>query len=1669
MIKRYVSLKLAILCLVGFLCFNLNGFGQTTIINPVAEGGFENGTTFAANGWTATTGTATQNQWVCNTGATPGFTGVRAAYVTNNTAGTPPPHSYTVNATRVSHLYRNVTIPAGEADITLSFDVICNGESGFTDYDYLRVWKIPAATALTYGTAITANANRIQLGSTIVLQNSWNNVSITLPQTLVNTTFRLVFEWTNDGSLGNNPPAAVDNISLVSKVFVPNANDNCAGATALSVSPTTTCTTSASGTTVGATQSIAAITCGAYTGNADDDVWYSFVATATTHIVTVNSGTISDPVVEVRSGACNGTNIACADTTNATEVITASGLTVGATYYVRIYSYGGNGNQGTFNICVTTPVDPCSSITNIASCGTTITPTFASGNGTYSPGNCGFGTPGMEKIYSFTPAVSGNYDIQQNSSFGYIDYFYKLASGGCSGTGWTCINDVSGAGLVGTVSLVGGNTYYFMLDPEGTGGGNVSFTINCPPPVPANDLCANATALPCGTSNLAGTTVGTVNAANGTGCGVGSNYGVWYTFVGDGQQTTISSTATFDHSMNITRGTCGSQTSIQCVDGTVSGTESYTFITTNGTTYYVYISHYSNSSTITGTFTISRTCTPTTPPVNGSCATATTLACGDTVTGNTTFTTGTTVPPASCNNLSPYGVWYTFLGTGGQMIVTATPTASYNIKLSVTTGTACAGFANVPSGCTNAGGGAGQTESVSFNSVLGTTYYVYVAANGTSTPPTGTFSLSLSCCSSGPDPTLQPSCGVVAGGLGLNGANPPSINCSSGGCVDLEAEYIKIGNTSRYRVEQIPYSNVTSASAFLPIAGLADDTFSNIITLPWAFCFYGTTYNDFVYGANGVISFDSARLAGGGSGYRTIYNIPNAINASLGSDYYFGPSIFGVHHDIDPSVAAAGKLIGRTIDNTPGCERMILVWENVPMFDNGNFGNNSIRYSGKMVLYKNTNIIEIYIQEKRIDTGSWNDGNASVGLQHNATDGIAAPCRNTLDPNWVVTAGEAWRFVPDDGDITSIRWLADSGSGFAYIPGLDGNDTPNVCPNVTTTYRAEVTYTPACGAPYVRTDDTVVTVGDKVWNGSVNTNWYLDTNWTPVGVPTAADCVIIPDVATSNNRSPIADIVVAGGTIPTPPSVTALAKNVSVRNNGSLTINADTYLEIVDDLNVQPNGDVLIRSTGSLIQLTDVATNNNTGSIRVQREATGVGSQNYVYWSSPVEGFSVNDINTAASELRWQWNPTYNGINYGTWVAASGPMTVGKGYIVRGLATPPAPIPVDNAQFTGRPNNGIITVPITRGTYTSPPNPVTYAGAGNSLAYDIDDNWNLVGNPYPSAISADDFIVTNASLLADNPPPVLGTIYLWQRAGLPGSITDPFYGDYASNYVVANYVSYNSSGANPNVFNGSIASGQSFFIQMDDAVGVNANVTFNNGMRSRTLANDNFLRTLERHRIWLELIDSSISTVSSTLVGYIQNATNNQDRLYDGYDVSDSDAKLYSLLGERELAIQGRALPFDQEDMVPLGIITSQPGNYKIAINSVDGLFTDPSQNIYLEDTYLNVIYDLRIAPYEFTSESGTFNDRFILRYTNETLSTPDEVANFGFNIIGLNDYIKVTSGNSPINTIMVYDVLGRVLANYKDVNALEFKINLVNQSKGTLIVKATLYNGQQKIKKVIY
>jgi hypothetical protein len=112
----------------------------------------------------------------------------------------------------------------------------------------------------------------------------------------------------------------------------------------------------------------------------------------------------------------------------------------------------------------------CGLATNLTCGSSTTSGNLATAGGIYNPPatSCGFSTPGNEKLYSFTSTTAGTYTLQitsVNGGSGYIDYFYKTASGGCGNSGWTCIDDLNLTGSV-TFTLAAATTYYFLLDAE---------------------------------------------------------------------------------------------------------------------------------------------------------------------------------------------------------------------------------------------------------------------------------------------------------------------------------------------------------------------------------------------------------------------------------------------------------------------------------------------------------------------------------------------------------------------------------------------------------------------------------------------------------------------------------------------------------------------------------------------------------------------------------------------------------------------------------------------------------------------------------------------------------------------------------------------------------------------------------------------------------------------------------------------------------------------------------------------------------------------------------------------------------------------------------------------------------------------------------------------------
>jgi PKD repeat protein len=188
---------------------------QTTLISPTGEGGFENSASFAGNGWT--TVNATPDAWVVGTAATP-FNGARGAYISND-GGTS--WLYTLNAAiTYSHLYKDVTVPAGENKLTLTFKWKVGGEGTLTsDNDNMKVFFGPTANISPSASAALASTYQLMSptatsGMYKLSSATYNTETVTFPA--LPGTYRLVFTWKSNTSVLAQPPAAIDDVLLVS-------------------------------------------------------------------------------------------------------------------------------------------------------------------------------------------------------------------------------------------------------------------------------------------------------------------------------------------------------------------------------------------------------------------------------------------------------------------------------------------------------------------------------------------------------------------------------------------------------------------------------------------------------------------------------------------------------------------------------------------------------------------------------------------------------------------------------------------------------------------------------------------------------------------------------------------------------------------------------------------------------------------------------------------------------------------------------------------------------------------------------------------------------------------------------------------------------------------------------------------------------------------------------------------------------------------------------------------------------------------------------------------------------------------------------------------------------------------------------------------------------------
>lgn len=524
------------------------------------------------------------------------------------------------------------------------------------------------------------------------------------------------------------------------------ANDFCANA--ISITSTTSCSYTA-GSSTGATQSIAAITCGSGAGNADDDVWYKFTAVSTSHTVSVQGYGGFDAVIDIRSGACTGTNVACADATTAAglETVTIPGLSVGSVYYIRVYNYGAGEGGGQFDVCVTHTQtsgpanDFCQNAVNINSAATCSYTSGSTLGGTQSIAaiTCGGSTGNADDDVWYRFVAQATTHVINVQGYGGFDAVVDLRNApACTGSNLMCADNSTANGLesITATNLVVGATYVVRVYHfgAGDGGGQFDICITHTPSgsAPVNDVCGNAILLTSSTtcSNTAGSTTAATQSIAGTCTGNGDD-DVWYKFTAVATSHTVSvqGYTTFDAIIDIRSNSSCTGTNISCTDNSgAGGLETATLNgLTVGTTYLIRVYNYS-AGAASGNFDICVTHTAPAGPPNDLCASAISIASSTTCNFTSGSTTGATQSIAgTCSGTGDDDVWYSFTAVATEHFVKVDGAVGFDAVIDVRSGS-CTGT-NMLCNDSTADGGIENAHLTGLT--VGTTYLVRVYHFGT--------------------------------------------------------------------------------------------------------------------------------------------------------------------------------------------------------------------------------------------------------------------------------------------------------------------------------------------------------------------------------------------------------------------------------------------------------------------------------------------------------------------------------------------------------------------------------------------------------------------------------------------------------------------------------------------------------------------------------------------------------------------------------------------------------------------------------------------------------------------------------------------------------------------------------------------------------------------------
>lgn len=504
-----------------------------------------------------------------------------------------------------------------------------------------------------------------------------------------------------------------------------------------------------------------------------------------------------------------------------------------------------------------------------------------------------------------------------------------------------------------------------------------------------------------------------------------------------------------------------------------------------------------------------------------------------------------------------------------------------------------------------------------------------------------------------------------------------------------------------------------------------------------------------------------------------------------------------------------------------------------------------------------------------------------------------------------------------------------------------------------------------------------------IWTGAstAGNSWDDPENWDIFAVPFRTDDVFIPNTGNDPFIPATSSVEVEDLTVEPGATLTfGFDRNVNGGTSASLKVNGN----LVND------GVIDMLSSASLVLL---GTRSGSGYTLMSRTLEGSGALQII--GSPLEGITVGDLNA-------DFVYVYNNLTQQYEVpAANTVMEPGKGY------------------FVGDKESNFFFFNRNRTDNTIAHGDIDVAVTDNT------DGFNLIANPYPTAIDVSAFFSNT-----NNSTVTTGTAYLWNDGGTNSGILRG--GDYVTVNSMGTATGRFDPGTgvvgqqDPNTFDGAFNSFQGFYVEANQ----NGVVSFTPDMQ---VTGDNDTNSFFREsseptdgRSILKLSLKGNNHYNEIIIGQDHQATFDDDYSMDAKKL-DGSGKLsfYAMHDDAQYSIL--AIPFVDSKNIDLGFEVSETGEYELSVKEL-GLAENVT-TYFLIDQLTGERVELQPdTVLKFSLNQGVDNSRFSIEISGKSSGSENQL-NASIGIEKVNDLLTLNhSGN--VEKVLISDLQGRVLFN---------------------------------------